>query len=366
MSVIRYICNETTRFHTFVANRVALIREATDVEQWNYIDSKSNPADMASRGIKMKRLINSSIWWNGPIKTGNQDQEDLKIGIDDPEVKCNVNSTMTETCDVIDKLFLHFSDWMNLKRSVAWILAVKEELARRVKIKKQTVTDFQEKNKKKKDEQSQKMKIKTRVAKELSTKMIDEAEESIVQYVQSQHYSAEICDLQQKRNSRQIKHYSSLRKLDPILSRGILRVGGRIDKAELSYDSKHPIILPKNSPITEVIVRDGHKRVGHLGKNTMLSELRQKFWIVGAGNVIKSVVSKCITCRKYQGQTLGQKMGDLPQRRLSTDEPPFTNTGMDFFGPILVKRGRVCVKRYGVVFTCLARKWRTASTQIHV
>ena len=49
-----------------------------------------------------------------------------------------------------------------------------------------------------------------------------------------------------------------------------------------------------------------------------------------------------------------QMMADLPADRLKPDDPPCTRVGVDYFGPIEVKRGRSMVKRYGVVFTCLA------------
>ena len=47
-------------------------------------------------------------------------------------------------------------------------------------------------------------------------------------------------------------------------------------------------------------------------------------------------------------------MADLPAARITPDKPPFTNTGIDYFGPFLVKLKRSLVKRYGVIFTCLA------------
>ena len=51
-----------------------------------------------------------------------------------------------------------------------------------------------------------------------------------------------------------------------------------------------------------------------------------------------------------------QKMADLPADRVKVGDAPFTNVGMDFFGPLIVKQGRANVKRYGVVFVCLASK----------
>ena len=64
--VLGYITNEVRRFHVFVANRVQQIQERTTQEQWHYVDTKSNPADDASRGIRMQELVNGSRWINGP------------------------------------------------------------------------------------------------------------------------------------------------------------------------------------------------------------------------------------------------------------------------------------------------------------
>ncbi len=49
-------------------------------------------------------------------------------------------------------------------------------------------------------------------------------------------------------------------------------------------------------------------------------------------------------------------MADLPTERITADLPPFTNVGVDYFGPIDVKRGWVCVKRYGIICTCMASR----------
>ena len=49
-------------------------------------------------------------------------------------------------------------------------------------------------------------------------------------------------------------------------------------------------------------------------------------------------------------------MVDLPSDRLTRDDPPFTHAGIDFFGPLYLKRGRSILKHYGCLFTCLTMR----------
>ena len=64
----------------------------------------------------------------------------------------------------------------------------------------------------------------------------------------------------------------------------------------------------------------------------------------------------CIICRRLNAQPVNQKMAALPCDRVTGDEPPFTNTELDYFGPFEVVNGRKREKRYGVVFSCLSSR----------
>ena len=87
-----------------------------------------------------------------------------------------------------------------------------------------------------------------------------------------------------------------------------------------------------------------------------MNELRASgYWIVGASSVASSVISKCVTCKKLRGTFQEQQMAELPEDRLEP-APPFTNCAVDYFGPFIIKEGRKELKRYGVLFTCMASR----------
>jgi hypothetical protein len=66
MIVLGYIRNISRRFKTFVANRLSIIQELSTADQWRHIDTKSNRADVASRGMRAEDSKRMSMWLNGP------------------------------------------------------------------------------------------------------------------------------------------------------------------------------------------------------------------------------------------------------------------------------------------------------------
>ena len=79
----------------------------------------------------------------------------------------------------------------------------------------------------------------------------------------------------------------------------------------------------------------------------------RKRWVTHANALTRCLLKQCTYCQRKFGSPLSQQMADLPVDRVSPNLPPFTNTGIDFFGPIPVKQGCGTVKRYGALFTCL-------------
>lgn len=67
---------------------------------------------------------------------------------------------------------------------------------------------------------------------------------------------------------------SPLAKLKPFVNDGVLRVGGRLDRADLSYDAKHPMKLPGEYRVTEMIILQYHFANGHVGPYQLLAETR--------------------------------------------------------------------------------------------
>lgn len=94
---------------------------------------------------------------------------------------------------------------------------------------------------------------------------------------------------------------------------GLLQMNGRLRFAnDLAYDARHPIILPKDHPLTRLIILNRHEKLGH----NLLTEVRSRFWIIKGRRTVRNVVEKCLGCRRLKAKPTGQRMAPLPKSRL--------------------------------------------------
>ena len=336
-TVLHYIQNDKKRWPVFVANRVQLIRNFSDPAEWHYVSSDLNPADDASRGISVEELLNESVWLKGPDFLHDQNKQDFASNESELEVHEVAVQVSQAKTDAVHYLIHYFSSWQRLKMAVAVFSKVKCILRDRVRAKQDpSIT---------RDHASYTIKVSD----------IEQAETQILQWLHLAYFQKEINDLSNDLNNSVAKS-SPLRSLDPFIENGILRVGGRLRHANLDNAIKHPVILPRKSHITSLVIDHMHKRLGHAGRNHVLSELRQTYWIISANSAVRNAIYQCVTCRKLRGPSGEQKMADLPTCRVDDTAPPFTSTGVDYFGPFIIHERRKNVKQYGVLFTCLASR----------
>ena len=148
-------------------------------------------------------------------------------------------------------------------------------------------------------------------------------------------------DRQNPRKRNTIKMTTNLHKLDPFFNKeGLLRVGGRLKSSTSPCKVKYPLIVPKNGHVTVLLVCQFHQgKQHHQGYGMTHNAIRQAgYYIINGRSMVSHIIIKCVICCKLRGHIQDQKMSDVFPKRL-TPAPPFTNTGMDVFGPFYIKEG---------------------------
>ena len=129
--MLGYIANQTRRFYVYVSNRVGRIRSSSNPEQWYYVPTDRNPADLGTRSVKADTL-QESIWINDPEfltnasltnQTYHEAQETPTKA--DPEVKFDASVMKTEvkaTAMLGTERFSRFSKWSSLVRALSRVI----------------------------------------------------------------------------------------------------------------------------------------------------------------------------------------------------------------------------------------------------
>ena len=120
---------------------------------------------------------------------------------------------------------------------------------------------------------------------------------------------------------------------------GISRCSGRLQNANLSEPAKYPKLLPRCEHFTHLLIQYVHERLIHCGVSHTLASLRQEYWILKGRMEVKTVISRCLVCRRQERPSFSLlRMPPWPKERV-TRSLPFQYIGFDYLGPLLVKEG---------------------------
>ena len=330
MNVGYWIQGQSREYEPFIAHRVGEIHVFSAPNQWHYVPTEVNPANVGTRGLTVEELASADLWWNGPefLKKSRQDWPECKF--DKPMSTKNLelkgtketgtkDATSQQIIEEVEETArveevwrldpLRYSKWYRVK--------TKRELEIGLSLVRVTawVCRFTG-NCRKSAEQRERG--------ELKPLELQNAEEFIIREVQSKVYSAEIEPL---RRNKEILRGSTLARFNPVLVNGILRSNTRLRHADdLPYDVKCPIILPKRNHVTGLIVKYYHELEGHqMGLNfTIKNHVREKYLLVHVREQVKRVMRECFECaRQFRSKPAHQQMAPLPKIRLQQSSRPF-------------------------------------------
>lgn len=337
-TVLAWLKSQPNQYNVFVANRITEVQNLTNEKNWFFVATEENPADVASRGILPSQLKDHELWWTGPKWLAKNQSEwphhQTEFETDEEKRKTPINAF------VVRKLEDDYLVGVLEKHSV--LAKLLRNSARMVQFCKNRID---------------------KTSRKLGPNALDlrRSLKGWIRHIQSLEFQDDVvrCKAGDKLGSR-----SRLKQLQPFLDEdGILRVGGRIRNSILPFRTKHPIILPKNSHLTKLIIEEAHKYTIH-GGPTLMSAFLSNYWIFGKAKRIKQVCHSCVTCFTYRCKPQEQVMANLPDYRV-TQQRAFLHTGVDFAGPLLTKaytgrsRGKHAnptKKSYIAIFVCMVTK----------
>ncbi|CAI6355096.1 unnamed protein product [Macrosiphum euphorbiae] len=291
-------------------------------------------AHPASRGLLPRSTVASKIYWDGPDFLQLPEEQWPKSKFSPlspdqlPETRPNVTTVLTVNVQSPSlELFSRFSSLSKLQRVLSFVLRFLRRLRR----------------------QSVNFGPLTLAEREAALFVV-------VQRTQQHHFS----DLSNMLKTKSEVTPSSLAQLAPYTDvNGVIRVGGRLRFSDVHHEAKHPILLPRSSHLTDLLIRHYHLSFLHGGPKLIISMLSQKFWILSSRAAVRRVIFSCVPCTRHKAVRPQPTMADLPPFRVQPHRP-FSHVGMDYGGPFLVRehrrRNAQAVKVYLALFVCMSVK----------
>ena len=340
-----------------VRNAVIEIRRLTQLDQWFHVESDSNPADIATRPLKSKELVECQDWFKGrpwmsladeqlPLRTVG---EVVLSGQEKSEVTREIRSQehrgilLTNWAHKMSERYLEFGfvvdpcsrPWPKVVRLVAVVM-------RCVQIWRKKAAKFA---------------AKVGADGKMAAKILLSSDESAA--AERQIFITTSVEAREKLDSKVLAAISED-------DGEILRYKGRIldgslpTAVEKNMIDIHPLkfncpIVDQHSPVAVSIMTHAHVDLAHHGG--VVSTLRRSqeiAFIVGGRRLAAEIKANCSHCKRFQAKLLQAEMGPLHQSRMIV-APPFYSSQIDLFGPFMAQcehNHRAKVKVWGAAFKC--------------
>ncbi|XP_035220729.1 uncharacterized protein LOC118193707 [Stegodyphus dumicola] len=296
---------------TFVHNRVQEIRSLTRISDWRHVPGSLNPADLPSRGCTIEQL-QKSAWWEGPSWLYLPEDEWPHVEEKPDEELINKEKrktilTLLDHGDNLDRYYKYFSSYRKTVRMIAWIFRFYHNL----------------KNKDK------------NLTPDVSVDELENAEKALCRLVQKESFTG-IND-------------PAIRALRPIVDQnGILRAKTNVLQRQDNENFRYPIILPSKHILVERLIYEKHLELQHAGVSTLMTNLRENFWILKSRKSIRNIIRKCVRCKRFVSQRVEVEPGFPPEDRVR-EGATFEVVGVDLAGPLYLREGS---KAWIVLYTC--------------
>ena len=312
----------------FVQDKIEEIR--TFEGRIGYVKSADNPADIASRGMCLSKLLEEKLWWKGPEWLGSMVLPEQTYHVDQATMEAIAKEVVLHEVGLINEAAVilqspfginleSYSSFHRLIRVTSWCLRF--------------INNYMKSEKREP------------VSGCLQTCEIQKSVLLWDRFIQKQSFPTIFSAIVNKK-----KH--PLRNLGIVENAdGVLECKGRFQNSQRNA----PKLLPKEHVYSKLVIDRSHKRVLHYGVAQTLSELRKEYWVLQGRSAVRKLVLECLTCIKWEGAPFQTPdFAPLPDFVVSTDDKvSFSYVGIDYFGFMLVKEGDVTSKVWGCLFTCL-------------
>ncbi|KAG5666437.1 hypothetical protein PVAND_014465 [Polypedilum vanderplanki] len=348
--VLRWLKNPNMKLKAYAVSPIVEILNKTDKNEWNYVPSKLNVADIATKFKKFDFSDSTSAWFKGPdfitldkshwpktpellpIKDDSIAEQGICINNVNYELETVEFKSHIKLPDINDPIANESCiDLLPASIRSTWIKLVRAT-ARGLKLYMDGFIPLI--MSKKYNDVKKQAEIKAIDFDILTPNDLDRAELFLIRRAQRKSWPEEYAALQ---NGKPFENMDMQQLRVFLDDQGVIRIRSRVKLGPNVYPQQFSPFLSRENPYTKIFLLHVHCEYNHIHLETQVAAARSKYWIPSVRVALKSIQNQCNLCRYRRSQPYAPIMAPLPTCRIDPNQFPFQTTGLDCAGPITIE-----------------------------